>query len=314
MASNGFMDREPSTRKGRSVLEQRSSKLVENVKSAMFIKGPSTSQFMTEVMQEFFDMKKPHATWYKRKEANKVLPFEDASPIEFYSNKSDASLFMFGSNTKKRPNNLVVGRMFGWKLLDMLEFGVSDFKSSKDFGAGCQGVGSKPMFVLAGEQFQTEEVYRVAANLLVDFFRGRIIDRINIQGLDHVIQLTVVDGVIHFSHYSVKLKKSGTQIPKIQLEEIGPSMDLTLRRSKLATEDLRKESLRTPAQLNPSKHKNISKNVFGDTLGRLHVPDQGIDKIVTKKPKGLKRHLVDPDEASSSSPAAKKQKRRESDD
>ena len=53
MASNGFMDREPSTRKGRSVLEQRSSKLVENVKSAMFIKGPSTSQFMTEVMQEF---------------------------------------------------------------------------------------------------------------------------------------------------------------------------------------------------------------------------------------------------------------------
>jgi ribosome production factor 2 len=256
-------------------------------------------------------MKKPDAIWYKRKEANKVLPFEDASTIEFYSNRSDASLFMFGSNTKKRPNNLVVGRMFGWKLLDMLEFGVSNFKSSKEFGAGCQGVGSKPMFVLAGEQFQTEEVYRVAANLLVDFFRGRVVDRINIQGLDHVIQLTVVDGVIHFAHYSVKLKKSGTQIPKIHLEEIGPSMDLSLRRSKLGSEDLRKESLRTPAQLNPSKQKNISRTALGDTVGRLHVPNQEIDKIVTKKPKGLKRHLVDPAEASSSSPATKKQKTRE---
>ena len=28
---------------------------------------------------------------------------------EFFSNKADASLFVFGSTSKKRPNNLVVG-------------------------------------------------------------------------------------------------------------------------------------------------------------------------------------------------------------
>lgn len=295
MASRSLLEREPSTRKGRSVAEDRSSKLQENVKTAMFIKGPSTSQFMTDVMTEFFDLKKPEAVWYKRKESNAILPFEDASTIEFYSNRSDASLFMFGSHTKKRPNNLVVGRTFDWKLLDMLEFGITNFVPSKDFGAASQGVGSKPMFVLAGEAFQTEEVYRTAANLLVDFFRGRIIDKINIQGLDHVIQLTVNDGVIHFAHYAVKLKKSGTQVPNIQLTEIGPAMDLTLRRSKLASEDLRKEALRVPAQLNPSKKKNISKTGLNDTVGRIHVPNQEIDKIVTYKPRGLKRSLSTPD-------------------
>lgn len=53
MASSSLMDREPSTRKGRRVQEDRSSKLVENVKTAMFIKGPSTSQYVSDVMTEF---------------------------------------------------------------------------------------------------------------------------------------------------------------------------------------------------------------------------------------------------------------------
>jgi len=27
---------------------------------------------------------------------------------------------MFGSNSKKRPNNIVIGRTFDWKVLDMV--------------------------------------------------------------------------------------------------------------------------------------------------------------------------------------------------
>lgn len=216
---------------------------------------------------------------------------------------------MFGSHSKKRPNNVVIGRTFDWKLLDMIEFGVSNFVSTKDFGEGSSGLGSKPMFVLSGEAFQTEEIYRTAANMLVDFFRGRVVDKINMQGLDHVIQLTVQDEVIHFAHYSVKLKKSGTQVPNISLTEIGPSMDFTVRRSKLAAEDLRRDSLRTPAQLNPSKHKNISKTSLNDTVGRLHVPDQGIDKLITYRPRGLKRTLIDPTDEGASD--AKKFKSKE---
>ena len=34
------------------------------------------------------------------------------------------------------------------------------------------------------------------------------------------------------------LKKSGTRIPRVELEEMGPRMDLVLRRSHLASDDL----------------------------------------------------------------------------
>lgn len=40
---------------------------------------------------------------------NDILPFEDITPIEAFLRKNQASLFMFGSHNKKRPNNLVLG-------------------------------------------------------------------------------------------------------------------------------------------------------------------------------------------------------------
>ena len=44
----------------------------------------------------------------------------------------------------------------------------------------------------------------------------------------------------------VLLKKSGSRTPRIELEEIGPSFDLVMRRTKLASEDLYKRSLKQP--------------------------------------------------------------------
>lgn len=45
------------------------------------------------------------------------------------------------------------------------------------------------------------------------------------------------------------LKKSGTRIPRIKLVEIGPRMDLRIRRTKLATDDLFKQACKRPKEL-----------------------------------------------------------------
>jgi len=58
-----------------------------------------------------YALKKPDAIKYNRKSSNKtsLSPFEDQSMIEFFSSKSDCSLFVFGTHSKKRPDNLVFG-------------------------------------------------------------------------------------------------------------------------------------------------------------------------------------------------------------
>lgn len=66
-------------------------------------------------------------------------------------------------------------------------------------------------------------------------------------------------------------------------------MDLTLRRSKLASEDLMKEALRKPKVLKVVKKKNISVDGLGTKHGRIHIGKQDINKLQTRKMKGLRK-------------------------
>lgn len=69
----------------------------------------------------------------------------------------------------------------------------------------------------------------------------------------------------------------------------GPRVDFTLRRTKLPDEDLMKEACRKPKELKPIKKKNISTDALGNIHGRIHLGKQKIDKIQTRKMKGLKK-------------------------
>lgn len=50
-----------------------------------------------------------------------------------------------------------------------------------------------------------------------------------------------------------------------------------------------KEACRKPKELKLIKKKNISRDALGNTHGRIHLGKQKIDKIQTRKMKGLKK-------------------------
>lgn len=59
--------------------------------------------------------------------------FDDETPIEKFGEKYDASLFLFGSSSKKRPSSLVFGRTHDGQVLDMAELSIVKFKPAREF-------------------------------------------------------------------------------------------------------------------------------------------------------------------------------------
>lgn len=64
---------------------------------------------------------------YGRK--HEIHPYENADDIEKYCKASESSLFLFGSHTKKRPHDIIFGRTYENKVLDMVELGLKNYES-----------------------------------------------------------------------------------------------------------------------------------------------------------------------------------------
>ena len=200
-----------------------------------------------------------------------------------------------------------MGRMYDYQLLDMVELGLENFKSLQDFKNSKIASGSKPCLMFAGEpfadttkaEFQRYDTFVCGIlfifsssrlkSLLIDFFRGPEVDNVRLAGIEHVLQFTAVDNKVLMRSYRINLQKSGTKYPRVEMEEIGPSFDLVLRRTQLASEDLFKTACKQVKNVRGVKKiKNMSEDVFGNKKGQLHVPAQEIKKIQTRKVKALK--------------------------
>lgn len=208
---------------------------------------------------------------------------------------------MFGSSSKKRPDNLVLGRLFDQELLDMFELGIKEFKSMSEFENEKIGTCVKPCLVFNGPKWnQTEEMRRLKS-MFIDTFQRETVNAIRLQGIEHVLSFTITeDNQILLRSYKVALKKSGLKTPRIELNEIGPSIDFSVRRTKIASEDLYKLARKQPKQLKVGLKKNMSRDQLGNTHGRIHVGKQNITKVQTRKVRALRK-----------TPEEKKSKRQE---
>jgi len=279
---------QPKTRRTKAALLEREPKIIENTKTCMFIKGGKTSDVVSGALKELYLLKKPEAISYRKK--NILRPFEDLTSLEFFGKKSDASLFVFGSHNKKRPHNLVFGRFFNFEILDMYELGISKFKSMAEISKTAKPtLGNKPCLLFHGEAFDKDPEMQKFKSLLIDLFRGPVVPAVRLQGLETVLSFTAVDKKIHLRGYKTALKKSGTKTPRVELEEVGPSLDLDLRRTRIGSDDLFKRAMKQPKAAKAKKVKNISKDQFENKLGRVHLGVQDLTKLHLRKRKALKK-------------------------
>lgn len=280
--------RKPTTHKGKKILLSREPQIKEDAKNTLFLEGRKCSGDIKQALKDLYQLKKPLCKKLSRN--NDINPFEDTSSLQFLIDRNDSTLFMFGSTSKKRPDNLVIGRLFDHELLDMVELGIKAYKSLSDFQNEKIGTCVKPCLIFNGPKWnQTEEMRRLKS-LFIDAFHRETVNAIRLQGIEHVLSFTLTeDNQILLRSYKILLKKSGLKTPRIELNEIGPSIDFSVRRTKIASEDLYKLSRKQPRQLKVIRKKNISRDQLGNTHGRIHVGKQNIGKVQTRKVRALKK-------------------------
>ncbi len=214
---------------------------------------------------------------------------------------------MFASSSKKRPSCLTIARMFGHKVLDMLEFylDAESFRSISQFKTKKFAVGLRPMLLFAGTAFESpvSNEYTLAKSLLIDFFRGdSSSDKIDVEGLQYVVAVSAAgeggasEGpgdagsrpLIHLRVYLIRTKRSGQKLPRVEVEEMGPRCDFRLGRMT-SNAELMKEALKKARTAEERPKKNITTDTIGDKIGRIHLGKQTLDGRQSRKMKGLKR-------------------------
>ena len=270
---------------------------MENTKSALFVPGSTSNKLLHDAMCDLMALKKPHCKKFSKK--NEIRPFEEAAELEFFSEKNDTSLMVFSSNNKKRPNNLTFARFFNHKVYDMVELSIQadDCKLLQDFKKLTFTIGLKPMFVFNGPAFDNHPAFQHIKSLFMDFYRGDETDLQDVAGLQHIIALSTGEiedpnstalPLLHFRVYKLKTYRSNQKVPRVEIDEIGPRFDFKIGRRISPAPEVEKDALSKPKELEAKVKKNVNTDFMGDKIGRIHVGNQDLGKLQTRKMKGLK--------------------------
>ncbi|KAI6246945.1 Ribosome production factor 2 [Erysiphe necator] len=289
----------PRNARSKRALDKKAPKIIENAKRCLFLRGTKCSQVVQDALTDLYQLKVPLAKKFTKK--NDIHPFDDPSSIEFFSEKNDAPIVIFGSSSKKRPHTITMVRLFGFKILDMLEMYLDpeSFRNLAEFKNKKCAVGLKPMLLFAGTAFENPVAneFSLLKNLFIDFFKGELADKIDVEGLQYLVSISaidVVDGkestpIVHLRAYCIRTKRSGQKLPRVEVQEMGPRMDFRIGRFQQANESVLKEALKKPRTTEERPKKNISTDIIGDKIGRIHLGRQDIKVLQTRKMKGLKR-------------------------
>merc|ERR1712098_823473 len=227
----------PRNARSKRALDKKAPKAIENPKTALFLRGTTCSQVTQDALTDLYQLRIPLAKKFTKK--NAIHPFDDAASLEFFSEKNDASLLVFGSSSKKRPHAITFVRTFGYKVLDMLELYLEaeSFRTLAQFKNKKCAVGLKPMLLFSGTPFESPVTneYTLVKSFFTDFFKGEPAD--NVDGEE-------VKPKVHLRVYLIRTKRSGQKLPRVEVEEMGPRMDFRVGRVQEADESVLKEAMK----------------------------------------------------------------------
>ena len=206
------------TNKGKRAIEKNAPRRKEvAAKTLMLLHGAVTSEVLKSLINDLSQMKYGENHKMNRKNPG-IRPFEGGGEVslEFFAEKSHSATFAFANHQKKkRPHAITFGRFYNHKIYDCVEMMVNGetFVPIIKFGnaAASTTIGSKPCMMFLGDKFETDANLRQLKNVFADVFRGRVVSRINLKGVDRAIVITALeDGkTILFRQFAIKYKKSG---------------------------------------------------------------------------------------------------------
>ncbi|CAL8097651.1 unnamed protein product [Calicophoron daubneyi] len=334
----------PKTHKGRKFLERRAPKVVENDKQTLVLKGGHTSQVVNAFLDDLCALKNPLVCRLKWR--NPVLPFDDLTFVEKMCKKYDCSLFVIGLHSKKRPHNIVIGRMHDGELLDMFELGITRYEGLESAKGAASISGAKPLLVFSGELFEESQGNSMLKSLLAEIFRGPTVEKIRTLGVEHHIHFSMVaESKVAMRVRRISFKPVSKAEPaansaavpderpklhlrtpwgiplEVHVEESGPMVNFEVRRRNLPSEDKWKRAHRVPTEtrMMKKKPKNRAVDVFGSRVGRVHVgkseklealrPGASIRTALTgRRKRGFDRHQKSAKTTDTKEPRAKRVK------
>ncbi|KAJ4372078.1 rRNA-binding ribosome biosynthesis protein rpf2 [Neocucurbitaria cava] len=295
----------PKNARAKRAMAKREPQQTENPKTTLFLSGQKTSQILKLAVADLCTLKRPFVERFTKK--NDIHPFDDASSLEFFSQKNDTSLLVLSLHSKKRPHCMTLARTFSHKILDMLEVYINPetFRTLQQFKNKKPSVGLKPLLSFHGTVFEdpVQTKYTLAKSLFIDLFKGQDAAEVDVEGLQYLISISAAEPTdasptpqIKLRFYLLRTKRSGQKLPRIEVEEMGPRMDLTLGREHFPDPDMLKEAMRKPKGMEQRTKKNIDTDVMGDKTGKIHVGKQDFKTMQTRKMKGLKRSRKESDD------------------
>lgn len=264
-----------------------SERLIKAERVAVFMRGASSNNNITQVLHELHALKKPNSRYLaERAEGGRL---QSSNHLEKVCGTHGASMFGAASHTKRRQNHLTLGRLYNGKVLD--QFGLTVTSSPDTHGSAERGtVGSTPCFVFLGKEWQADRRLSEFKNLVIDCFGIRLSGRVGITGVERAIVCAALNRThLTFSQYLVHGGSDLETGGGVKLVPSLPNLVMELASGGTSLADV--TAMRTALGLSDASSK-LAKERKRERKNKAHLVRR--DKLLSTKAEDLRSKGITP--------------------